>query len=99
MRTKPHTVRFDSDKLELALKKAETDKVQKMVDEAVDVFLESGDMALSFKMPNEQDLLKYIGKKPIKAAGQTIVKELDKEGSNPYNPMDNPRFKSKNKLK
>lgn len=71
MRTKPHTVRFDADKLKLALKKAETDKVQKMVDKAVDVFLESEKITDCFKMPNEQDLLKYIGKKPIKAAGQT----------------------------
>ena len=51
-----------------------------------------------------EDLAKYIGKKlkennPDKVAGKVVVKGLDKEGSKPYNPMDNPRFKSKNKLK
>lgn len=51
-----------------------------------------------------EDLAKYIGKKlkennPDKVAGKVVVKELDKEGSKPYNPMDNPLFKSKNKLK
>lgn len=39
MRTKPHTIRFDEEKLPEALKKAETDKVQRLVDILIDDFV------------------------------------------------------------
>lgn len=53
---------------------------------------------------NKKDLAKYIGKRlkennPDKVAGKVVVKELNKEGSKPYNPNDNPFFNKKNGIK
>jgi hypothetical protein len=92
MRTKPHTIRFDETKLPLALKKANTEKVQLLIDKLIDEFVE----APSKVSKTEKHL-------PGLTAGmkQIKVQDLNKErhGAKAYNPNDNPIYKIKNKLK